>query len=114
MKRRLVLSTIAKNGAPQKAVTTPIGSSGGETTVRATTSARTRKPPPKSSGERHDQPVARAEREPDRVGDDDPDERDQTADRDGGGGPDRREQDDGDDGCAGRRCRAPPLPRRRG
>src|SRR5262249_47537199 len=44
-----VRRTTAKNGAPRKAVTTPIGSSAGERTVRATTSARTRKPAPASS-----------------------------------------------------------------
>src|SRR5919197_1121656 len=43
---RLVRMTTAKNGAPQKAVTTPIGSSAGDSAVRATTSASTRKPPP--------------------------------------------------------------------
>ncbi len=45
----LVRSTIAKNGAPKNAVTTPIGSSAGETIVRASTSASTRNPPPTSS-----------------------------------------------------------------
>ena len=45
----LVRSTTAKNGAPKKAVTTPIGSSAGDTTVRASTSQRTRNPPPTSS-----------------------------------------------------------------
>ncbi len=38
--------TSRKNGAPTKAVTTPIGSSAGATTVRAATSAPTRKAPP--------------------------------------------------------------------
>src|SRR5205823_3539283 len=42
----LVRSTTAKNGAPKKAVTTPIGSSAGDITVRASTSAKTRKPAP--------------------------------------------------------------------
>ena len=42
-------STTAKNGAPKKAVTTPIGSSAGETIVRAITSQSTRNPPPRSS-----------------------------------------------------------------
>src|SRR6185312_6115271 len=46
---REVRRTIAKNGAPRNAVMTPIGSSAGERTVRATTSARTRKPAPASS-----------------------------------------------------------------
>src|SRR5207248_11393953 len=41
-----VRRTTAKNGAPKNAVTTPIGSSEGDSTVRATTSVRTRKPPP--------------------------------------------------------------------
>ncbi len=41
--------TTAKNGAPKNAVTTPIGSSAGETMVRASTSARTRKPAPTTS-----------------------------------------------------------------
>ena len=41
---RLVRRTIAKNGAPKNAVTTPIGSSAGDSTVRAMTSAKTRKP----------------------------------------------------------------------
>ena len=45
----LVRSRIAKNGAPKNAVTTPIGSSAGDISVRASTSASTRKPPPKSS-----------------------------------------------------------------
>ena len=36
---RLVRSTTAKNGAPKNAVTTPIGSSAGDITVRAITSA---------------------------------------------------------------------------
>ena len=44
-----VRRTIAKNGAPRKAVTTPMGSSAGERTVRATTSVRARKPAPASS-----------------------------------------------------------------
>ena len=44
--------------------------------------------------ERQHDPVARAEREPDRVRDDDPDEADQPADRDGGRRADRREDDD--------------------
>ena len=47
--QRLRRRTIAKNGAPKKAVTTPIGSSAGDSTVRATTSVRIRKPPPTSS-----------------------------------------------------------------
>jgi len=46
---REVLSTTAKNGAPKNAVTTPIGSSAGDSAVRAITSARTRKPAPKST-----------------------------------------------------------------
>ena len=41
---RVVRSTIAKNGAPKNAVTTPIGISAGASAVRAITSARTRKP----------------------------------------------------------------------
>ena len=44
-----VRSTIAKNGAPKNAVTTPIGSSPGDSAVRAITSASTRKPPPTST-----------------------------------------------------------------
>ena len=44
--------------------------------------------------ERHDQPVARAADEPDRVRDDDPDEADQAADRDRRRRSDRREHDD--------------------
>src|SRR5262249_10213505 len=43
---RLVRKTTAKKGAPKKAVTTPIGSSAGDITVRAITSANTRKPAP--------------------------------------------------------------------
>ena len=43
----LVRRTIAKNGAPKNAVTTPIGSSPGEMTVRAMTSQRTRNAPPR-------------------------------------------------------------------
>ena len=46
---RAVRRTTAKNGAPRKAVTTPIGSSDGESTVRATTSASTRNPAPATS-----------------------------------------------------------------
>ena len=49
---RIVLAvrrTTAKNGAPKNAVTTPIGSSAGESTVRASTSASTRKPAPTTS-----------------------------------------------------------------
>src|SRR5262245_57939921 len=46
---RLVRTTIAKKGAPKNAVTTPIGSSAGAITVRASTSVKTRKPPPTSS-----------------------------------------------------------------
>jgi hypothetical protein len=49
---RIVLaerSTTAKNGAPQNAVTTPIGSSAGDTIVRASTSASTRNPAPTTS-----------------------------------------------------------------
>src|SRR5581483_4942484 len=52
---RIVLAerrTTAKNGAPKNAVTTPIGSSSGDTTVRASTSARTRKPAPTTSESR--------------------------------------------------------------
>jgi hypothetical protein len=41
--------TTAKNGAPRKAVITPIDSSAGDCTVRARTSARTRKPAPARS-----------------------------------------------------------------
>src|SRR4029078_4412502 len=41
--------TIAKNGAPRNAVTTPMGSSAGERIVRATTSAKTRNPAPASN-----------------------------------------------------------------
>ena len=43
---RVVRSTSAKNGAPTKAVTTPIGSSAGASAVRATTSASTRNAAP--------------------------------------------------------------------
>src|SRR5207249_1828457 len=43
---RDVRRTTAKNGAPKKAVTTPIGSSAGDSAVRAITSARTRNPAP--------------------------------------------------------------------
>ena len=43
---RIVRSAIAKNGAPKNAVTTPIGSSAGDSTVRAMTSQSTRKPAP--------------------------------------------------------------------
>src|SRR5205807_5866069 len=43
---RVVLKTTAKKGAPKKAITTPIGSSDGDKTVRAIRSARTRKPAP--------------------------------------------------------------------
>ncbi len=43
---RVVRRTSAKNGAPKKAVTTPSGISAGESAVRATTSASTRKPAP--------------------------------------------------------------------
>src|SRR4029079_8302028 len=46
---RDVRSTTAKNGAPKNAVTTPIGSSAGESAVRAITSARTRNPAPTST-----------------------------------------------------------------
>src|SRR5581483_1283351 len=46
---RAVRSTTAKNGAPKNAVTTPIGSSAGESAVRAITSVRTRKPAPTST-----------------------------------------------------------------
>src|SRR5205807_8008650 len=44
-----VRRTTAKNGAPKNAVTTPIGSSPGDTTVRARTSASTRNPAPTTS-----------------------------------------------------------------
>src|SRR5262249_23985046 len=46
---RLVRRTIAKNGAPKKAVTRRIGSWAGESTGGATMSGKTRKPPPTSS-----------------------------------------------------------------
>ena len=46
---RDVRRTTAKNGAPKNAVTTPIGSSAGERSVRASTSASTRKPAPARS-----------------------------------------------------------------
>src|SRR5262249_8202577 len=49
VKLRLVRRMIAKNGAPKNAVTTPIGSSAGDMTLRAITSARMRKPAPPSS-----------------------------------------------------------------
>ena len=78
----LVRSTIAKNGAPKNAVTTPIGSSAGETTVRASTSREHEEAAADEQRERQDDPVARPDREPDAVGDDDPDEADQPADRD--------------------------------
>jgi hypothetical protein len=45
----LVRRTTAKNGAPKNAVTTPIGSSPGEITVRAITSQRTRNAAPRIS-----------------------------------------------------------------
>ena len=41
--------TMRKNGAPKNAVTTPIGSSAGEITIRARRSANARKAAPKSS-----------------------------------------------------------------
>ena len=44
-----VRRTTAKNGAPKNAVTTPIGNSPGDTTVRARTSASTRNPAPTTS-----------------------------------------------------------------
>src|SRR5215211_5246557 len=46
---RVMRSTTAKNGAPKNAVTTPIGNSAGEITVRARRSARTRKAAPNAS-----------------------------------------------------------------
>src|SRR5205085_801711 len=46
---RVLRRTRAKNGAPKKAVITPIGSSCGESTVRASTSVRARKPAPAKS-----------------------------------------------------------------
>ena len=50
--RLVTRSTATKNGAPTKAVTTPMGSSAGASTVRAIRSARTRKaaPPISESG----------------------------------------------------------------
>src|SRR3546814_9062749 len=45
--RRAERSTSTKNGAPKKAVTTPMGISAGEEMVRARRSARHRKAPPK-------------------------------------------------------------------
>ena len=45
----VVRRTTAKKGAPRNAVTTPIGSCAGATTVRATRSMRTRKPAPNAS-----------------------------------------------------------------
>ena len=47
--RRAVRSTRTKNGPPSRAVTTPIGSSDGAATVRATTSVSARNAPPNSS-----------------------------------------------------------------
>jgi len=47
--RRVVRRTRTKNGAPKNAVTTPIGISAGDMTVRASRSARARNAPPNSS-----------------------------------------------------------------
>src|SRR5690606_1123338 len=46
--RREVRSTSTKNGAPKKAVTTPIGISAGDAMVRPSRSASTRHAPPNS------------------------------------------------------------------
>ena len=89
-----VRRTTAKNGAPKNAVTTPIGSSPGESAVRAITSANTRKPASDKHRKRQEQPVARADDEADRVWDDDSDKPDQTADRDRGRRADGRADDD--------------------
>ena len=91
---RLVRRTTAKNGAPKKAVTTPIGSSAGDITVRAITSARTRNPAPIMSESGRSSAVAAADEQPDRVRDDDPDETDQTGDGDRRRRADRRGDDD--------------------
>ena len=106
-------STSAKNGAPKNAVTTPIGSSPGEITVRAITSASTRNPAPAISESGSDGPVAPADEEADRVRDDDPDEADQPADGDRGGGADRGRDDRAAAGRADVDARGSRPPRRR-
>ena len=71
-----------KNGAPTKAVMTPIGSSAGAWTVRATTSASARNAAPKQDRQRDHPAVGGAGDQAHAVGDDEPDEADESADRD--------------------------------
>ena len=84
----------AKNGAPTKAVTTPMGSSAGASTTRATRSASTRKAPPTSSETGRTRACEPPTKPAGDVRDDQPDEADQPADRDGRGGGQRRGEDD--------------------
>ena len=72
-------SSSANSGTPTSAVITPTGSSSGRTTVRATTSERTRKRPPtrKTSGSRR--PMQRPRDGADRVGHHQADEADDAA-----------------------------------
>ena len=66
-----------EEGSPEERGDDPDRELAGETTVRASTSASTRKPPPTRTESGSREPVAPAHQEPDRVRDDDPDERDQ-------------------------------------
>ncbi len=65
-------------------MTTPMGSSAGATTVRASEVGEDQKRGAVHQGQRDDHPVAPAGEQPDGVGHDDPDEGDQAADTDGG------------------------------
>ena len=84
----------AKNGAPTNAVTTPIGSSAGASTTRATRSASTRKRAADQQRDRQHPGVRAADEPAGDVRHDQADEADQPADRDGRGGGHRRGEDD--------------------
>ena len=86
---RRVRSTRTKNGAPKNAVTTPMGISAGEATVRARRSASTRNAPPNSSDSGRMIAVAAAGEQPHGVRDDDADEGDEARHRHRGGGAER-------------------------
>ena len=73
----IVRRTRRKNGAPRKAVTTPMGSSAGATSGPGTEIGQDEERGAVDQGQRDDHPVAPAGEQPDGVGDDDPDKGDQ-------------------------------------
>ena len=109
---RDVRSTMRKNGAPKNAVTTPIGISAGEITIRARRSASARNAAPNSSDSGRIDAVAATGQQSDGVGNDDADERDEPAHRHGRGRAQRRRHHH-DEPRRGSRSRRGSTPRRR-